>query len=100
MEDLVLIKNESCLKRSFAMHQAERLFTKEEWMESNCRGNKGKKRLDSVQIDKIKAATFTFSPLEQKEKLEDARKECKKAIDEGGRQLKMKQKLQDKTNLL
>ena len=35
MGDLVLIKNESCSRRNFAMHQAEKMFAKEEWTGSN-----------------------------------------------------------------
>ena len=62
----MLIKNESCLRRNFAMHQAKRLFTKEEWMVSNCCGKRGKQKLDPVRVDKIKAATFKLWPLEGK----------------------------------
>ena len=95
------MKNESCSRRNFAMHQAEKMFTKEKWMGSNCEGRKGNRKLAPVlRTEKIHAATFKLWPLEGKEKFEDAWKECKKAIDEGGRQLKMKQKLQDKTNLM
>lgn len=62
MGDLVLIKNESCSRRNFAFHQAERMFTKEEWVESNVGGKKGKKMLDPVRIYmyKIKEATSSF----------------------------------------
>jgi hypothetical protein len=67
------------------MHQAERMFTKEERMMSNYHGTRGNKKLDPVWVDEIKAATFKLWPLEGKEKL-DAWKE---GIDEGGRQLNL-----------
>ena len=79
MEDLVLIKNECCSRRNFALHQAE----KGEWIGNNCEGRKGKRKLDHVRIERIQAATFKLWPLEGKEKYEDAWKECRKAIDEG-----------------
>ena len=85
MEDLVLIKNESCSRRNFALHQAEKMFEKGEWIGSNCEGRKGKRKLDPVRIERIQAATFKPWPSEGKEKYEDAWKEChgKRAIDEG-----------------
>ena len=83
MEDLVLIKNESCSRRNFALHQAEKMFEKGEWIGSNCEGRKGKRKLDPMRIARIQAATFKLWPLEGKEKYEDVWKECKKAIDEG-----------------
>ena len=100
MEDLVLIKNESCSRRNFALHQAEKMFEKGEWIGSNCEGRKGKRKLDPVRIERIQAATFKLWPLEGKEKYEDAWKDCKKGIDEGVTQLKMKLKLQDTYVLL
>ena len=81
------------------MCQAEKMFEKVEWTGSNCEGRKGKRKLDPVHIEKIQAATFKLWPLEGTEKFKDAWKECKKAIDEGRRQLKM-QKLHDKTNVV
>ena len=72
MGDLVLIKNESCSRRNFAMHQAEKMFAKEEWIGSTCKGRKGKRKLDPVHIEKIQAATFKLWPLEGKEKYKDA----------------------------
>ena len=61
-------------------------------MVSNVRGKRGKKKLDPVRVDKIKEATFKLWPLEGKE---DAWSECKRAIDERGRQLNLKEKLLD-----
>ena len=81
------------------MHQAEKMFDKVEWIGSNCEGRKGKRKLDPVRIEKIQAATFKLWPLEGTKKFKDIWKECKKTIDEGGRQLKM-QKLHDKTNVV
>ena len=52
-EDLVLIKNESCSRRNFALHQAEKMFEKGEWIGSNCEGRKGKRKLDPVRIERI-----------------------------------------------
>ena len=46
-----------------------------------------------MRIERIQAATFKLWPLEGKEKYEDAWKECKKAIDEGGRQIVFKEPL-------
>ena len=83
MEDLVLIKNESCSRRNFALHQTEKLFEKGEWTGSNCEGRKGKRKLDPVRIERIQAATFKLWPLEGKEKYEDAWNECRTAIGEG-----------------
>ena len=68
---LPCIRQKRCLKRESP------------WIGSNCKGRKGKRKLDPVRIERIQAATFKLWPLEGKEKCEDAWKECKRAIDEG-----------------
>ena len=83
MKDLVLIKNESCSRRNFALYQAEKMFEKGEWIASNCEGRKGKRKLNPMRIERIQAATFKLRPLEGKEKYEDAGKSVKKLLMKG-----------------
>ena len=68
MKDLVLIKNESCSRRNFALYQAEKMFEKGEWIGSNCEERKGKRKLDPVRTERIQAATFKLGTVEGKEK--------------------------------
>ena len=70
------------------------MYSREERMTSNCTGSRGKKQLDPARLHKIKEVTFKIWPLDSKENPDDAWKDCKRAIDEGGRQLNMKQRLQ------
>ena len=93
----MLLKNECNSRRNFALKQAEKIISGEERLESNCAGKRRKKQLDPVRLEKIRAATFKLWPLDSKESAKDAWQDCKRATD-GGRQLNMKQRLQDKTN--
>ena len=81
LDSLLLLKNEYSSRRNFALKQAEKLYSKEERLTSNCTGKRGKKQLDQVRLGKIKEATFKLWPLDSKENPTDARKDCKRAID-------------------
>lgn len=96
MEILLKLKNESNSRRNFALKQAEKLFTFNERLTSNCQGKRGKNRLDERRIALIRENTFKLWPLESKEDPEKAWHDCRRAIDEGGRQLNYRQKLGQK----
>ena len=59
------------------------MFEKREWIGSNCEGRKGKRKLNPVRMERIRAATFKLWPLEGKEKYEDAWKESKELLMRG-----------------
>lgn len=83
-------------RRNFALKQAERMFSFEERLTSNCLGKRGKKQLDEKKLETIRENTFKLCPLESHEDGVKAWRECRKAIDEGGRQLNFKARLQEK----
>ena len=99
MDVLVKLRNEANSRRNFALKQAEKMFTFDERLTSNCQGKRGKKRLDAKRIDLIKLNTLKLWPLENKEDEAGAWKDCRKAIDEGGRQLNLRLRLQPKTSV-
>ena len=63
-------------------------------MTSNCSGKRGKKCFNKSKLDFIKGEVLKFWPVENKESEVDAWKECKKAIDGGGRAINFKLKKQ------
>lgn len=87
MDQLVTLKKDANSRRNFALKQAERLFTTEERQTSNCRGKRGKKKLDGNRLKVIMENTFKLCPLESGEDQKTAWNDCQRAIDEGGRQL-------------
>ena len=92
MDTLLRLKNETSSRRNFALKQAEKVFSSEERLESNCTGTRGKKALDKTRLATIQDNAFKLRPLESKENKKDAWKDCCRAIDEGGRQLNQKKK--------
>ena len=97
MDVLLRLKNEANSRRNFAFKQAEKMFSYEERLTSNCQGKRGKKQLDPKRVDVIRRNTIKLWPLENKEEEGSAWNECRRAIDEGGRQLNYRVKLQNKT---
>ena len=68
---------------------------------SNCTGTRGKKALDPAKLELIRQEVIKFWPPDSATASETW-KECIKAIDEGGRSLKQKQKklaLMDVSNI-
>ncbi len=82
-----MLKSEANSRCNFALKQAEKLLTYEERLMSNCQG---KRRLDKVKLKHIEENTFKLWPLESQEDRVNAWKDCRKAIDEGGRQLNLR----------
>ena len=60
------------------------MFTKEEWIGSNCEGRKGKRKLDPVRIKKIQAALFKLWPLEGEESIKMPGRSTKRLLVKGG----------------
>lgn len=96
MDELLKMKAKASSRRNFALKQAERMFSFEERLTSNCLGKRGKKQLDEKKLETIRENTFKLCPLESHEDGVKAWRECRKAIDEGGRQLNFKARLQEK----
>ena len=87
-------------RRNLALKIAELRFSREERLTSNCSGTRGKTALDRVKLEQIRTDVFRYWPLEGKENFEDAWRDCRRAIDEGGRLLNYKRKnLADTTNI-
>ena len=100
-EGLLPLKNQCNSRRNFALKQAELIFSKEVRLVSNCTGKKGKLQLDPVKLEKIKESTFKVWPLDPRDNEKDAWQDCKRAIDEGGRQLNQRmKKLMDRSNFM
>ena len=97
MDVLLKLRNEASSRRNFAFKQAEQMFTYNERLISNCQGKHGKKPLHAKRLDLIKLNTLKLWPLENKEDEAGAWKDCCKAIDECGRQLNLRVRLQAKT---
>lgn len=97
MDALLKLKNEANSRRNFALKQAERMFTYDERLTSNCQGKRGKKQLDKKRLEVIRENTLKLWPLENKEDEGSAWHDCRRAIDEGGRQLNHRVRLQTKT---
>ena len=97
MDTLLKLKNESNSRRNFAFKQAERMFTYDERLTSNCQGKRGKKPLDKKRLEVIRKNTLKLWPLENKEDEVGAWHDCRRAIDEGGWQLNHRLRLQNKT---
>ena len=93
MDVLLKLRNEANSRRNFAFKQSERMFTYNERLSSNCQGKRGKKALDAKRLNLIKMNTLKLWPLESKEDETSAWRECRKAIDEGGRQLNHRARL-------
>jgi len=74
------------------LKRAEKVFSYEDRLESNCTGTRGKKALDKTSVATIQDNTFKLWPLESKENKKNAWQDCCRAIDDGGRQLKQKKK--------
>ena len=87
MDVLLKLRNEANSRRNFAFKQSERVFTYDERLSSNCQGKRGKKALDAKRLSLIKMNTLKLWPLENKKDETSAWRECRKVIDEGGRQL-------------
>ena len=92
MDILLKLKNEANSRRNFALQQAEQMFTYDERLTSNCQGKRGKKQLDK-RLEIIRQNTLRLWPLENKEDESKAWHDCRRAIDEGGRQLNHRAKL-------
>ncbi|XP_022110830.1 uncharacterized protein LOC110990246 [Acanthaster planci] len=80
-------KDSSSSEANFALSLVRLLFSKEEMKASNCRGVRGKTKLDPVRLNHIKGILKgrTSLPPETFEKY--WRRDCFKAIDEGCRRL-------------
>ena len=82
------MKTEACSRRNFASKLAKHAFT-EERRKCNCRGKRGKDRLDPNRLNIIKALTYHYYPLKQGcDEDENWLTECVKAIDEVNRRKK------------
>ena len=93
MDILLKLKNEANSRRNFALKQAEQMFTYDERLTSNCQGKRGKKQIDKKRLEVIRQNTLRLWPLENKEDEGKAWHDCRRAIDEGGRQLNHRAKL-------
>lgn len=77
------MKTEACSRRNFAAKLVKHAFTEEERRKCNCRGKRGKDRLDPNRLNVIKALTYYHYPLKQGcDEDENWLNECVKAIDE------------------
>ena len=84
---LLKLGNEASSRHNFAFKQAEQTFTYNVRLTFNCQGKHGRKPLHAEKLDVIKLNTLKLWPLEIKEDEGGAWKDCRKTIDEGGRQL-------------
>ena len=83
------MKTEACSRRNFASKLAKHAFTEEERRKCNCRGKRGKDRLDPNRLNIIKVLTYHYYPLKQGcDEDENWLTECVKAIDEVNRRKK------------
>lgn len=83
------MKIEACSRRNFAAKLAKHAFTEEERRKCNCRGKRGKDRLDPNRLNVIRALTYHYYPLKQGyDEDENWLNECVKAIDEVNRRKK------------
>ena len=85
--EVLLIKRRSCSKGNFAANLAKRLFSREELMESNCSGAKGKKALDPERISLICQEVQRLYGIPEKE-FDEAWRGCRVAIDTYARKVK------------
>ncbi len=99
MDTLLKLKNEANSRRNFAHKQAERMFTYNERVTSNCQGKRGKQQLDKKRLKLIQDNTFKLWPLESKEDHAKAWHDCRRAIDEGGWQLNHRLRLGIENNI-
>ena len=90
------LKNKSNSRRNLAKRIAAEIFTTDERLHCNVNGKQGKPSFDPKRMEKVKKAVLTYWPLEPKETMDRAWKECVTAIDEANRGLKRQVLKQEK----
>lgn len=90
-DDLKEEKSFSSSRKNFATRLFRKVFSEEERRGANCTGRRGKAKLDSSKLGKIREWTYQYFPLAQGQNEDrDWRENCVKAIDEANHRKKFK----------
>ena len=73
---------------NLALSLVRELYTEEEMRTSNCRGVKGKNKLDIYRLNYVKKQIFFYSTVPPTDFERFWKKDCISAIDEGCRRLR------------
>ncbi|EDO28951.1 predicted protein [Nematostella vectensis] len=76
------VKQKSCSVGNFATNLVKLLFTKEELLNRNCTGSRGKTALDADKLNFVRYCTFRLYPMDVVEQESVWRKKCVVSIDE------------------
>ena len=89
LPEVLKIKSGSCSVGNFALKLVQTIFLPEELADRNCSGRKGKQRLDTAKLEKVKMYVFKMYPT-QPSQMDQQWKKCVVAIDEYIRRCKRK----------
>ena len=89
-ETIYKLRIKSCSRPNFSVNLARELFTSTERQESNVKGKRGKKKLDTAKMKQIEMNAFQIYPLATGEQYHTSWHYCEKAIDKSCRRLNRK----------